>query len=67
MQVPLLSCPFCGKVPLVYPADPDTEGDAWTQIRCPTVQCPAYRGVRVYAERGHYTLAATIWNRRIGL
>lgn len=66
-----LPCPFCGKQPIVLPADPKTEGNAWGRIECQNPICPAQPkvadGVHVSDERGsdkYKAAAIRRWNRR---
>jgi hypothetical protein len=36
-----LPCPFCGKPPVVYPLNPEIEGDAFAYVICETKRCVA--------------------------
>lgn len=66
-----LPCPFCGKLPEVYPKDPSREGNAFGQVRCENDRCQAQPVVNDGAlsadERGsaaYKRLAIRRWNRR---
>ena len=64
-------CPFCGAYPVIHPVDPDSEGNAWGEVRCENDKCPAQPRVRdgidVSDERGtsaYQVEAIRRWNRR---
>ncbi len=66
-----LGCPFCGTAPVVYPKNPEREGNAFGQVRCETDDCPGQPvvndGADVCDERGsdaYKALAVTRWNTR---
>jgi hypothetical protein len=66
-----LPCPFCGKLPQVYPKDPEREGNTFGQVRCEYMRCAANPcvndGCGVADERGskaYQQLAIKRWNRR---
>ncbi len=70
-RVKPLPCPFCGKIPNVYPTDPSREGNAFGQVRCDYPRCAANPVVNDGAlqsdERGssaYKRLAINRWNRR---
>lgn len=66
-----LNCPFCGVAPVVGPADPDLEGNAWGWVQClnegcavqPSVldgeTCADQRGSGAYID-----CAIQRWNKR---
>lgn len=66
-----LPCPFCGQPPEVYPKNPEREGNAFGQVRCENLRCPATPcvndGAMTCDERGsaaYKQLAIKRWNRR---
>lgn len=71
-----LPCPFCGKMPKVYPRDPEHDGNAWGEVVCFNQRCATYGpgggvrvrdGVPVADERGsekYKEAAIRRWNRR---
>lgn len=61
-----LPCPFCGTPPVESPQNPEREGDAWYEIGCQAMVCPAKPAVRVFDDdksllRG---MALARWNNR---
>jgi hypothetical protein len=65
----LRECPFCGKNPTIYPADPKTEGNAWAQVRCDYIDCVANPRVSDGEEDAadcidYRQLAINRWNTR---
>jgi hypothetical protein len=66
-----LPCPFCGIEPVIEPADPKREGNAWGAVACHNLACAAMPNVQdgedTADERGSdaYKQAAIVrWNRR---
>jgi hypothetical protein len=76
--VKLLSCPFCGKLPSLFPTDPAREGNAWGEVRCVNERCVTFDsqyghgvsvddGSTIADERGtakYIAGAVRRWNRR---
>lgn len=72
------ACPFCGHGPIVGPADPERDGDAWAYVECRNERCPTYdlpigHGVRVYdgesvadarGSQSYKNAAIRRWNQR---
>lgn len=66
-----LPCPFCGKLPRLFPRDADLEGNAWGQVACVNSGCHAQPdvldGSMVADDRGsgaYIDLAIKKWNKR---
>jgi len=34
-----LPCPFCGKIPEIWPKNPYMEGDGWGSVVCVNIEC----------------------------
>lgn len=65
------ACPFCGKMPIIGPAEPWHDGNAWGFVECRNGNCAAKPNVRddsdIADERGpaaYIALAIRRWNRR---
>ena len=72
------ACPFCGSPPELEPDNPETDGNAWGEVRCTDIECATHDHVRVYGvsvsdgesvndDRGpgaYIDAAITRWNRR---
>jgi hypothetical protein len=65
-------CPFCGKMPVVFPFDPIVSGDdSWGAVMCWNIRCHAQPVVRCDAKvtdnRGsdkYKKTAIRRWNKR---
>lgn len=72
MKLPgILPCPWCGKIPRVFPVNPHIHGNAWAVVRCVNRLCSAQPsvvdGMKKADNRGsdRYKLAAIRkWNKR---
>lgn len=65
-EMELEPCPFCGEAPKMFPLDPETEGDAWTQIACTSKLCVVQPATKVYGDDKPTREAEAIaaWNTR---
>lgn len=66
-------CPFCGEPPKVSPDNPELTGNAWGEVRCINLDCPANPyvddGEEIADERGsdkYKEAAIRRWNTRRG-
>lgn len=66
-----LPCPFCGKLPMVGPSNPELDGNAWAFVECVNERCAANPhvedGAKICDERGsaaYKRAAIKRWNRR---
>lgn len=71
MNITPLPCPFCGKLPALFPENPKKEGNAWGAVGCTNDDCCANPYVRdndpVADERGteaYQQIAIARWNVR---
>jgi len=66
-----LPCPFCGKVPEVFPKNPEVDGNGWGSVHCTNKKCSAKPlvddGILFVDERGPGACkdaAIRRWNER---
>lgn len=71
MSAKPIGCPWCGKTPMVGPANPEKEGNAFGYVKCENFRCVAMPRVDDGAyqcdERGsdkYKAAAIRRWNRR---
>jgi hypothetical protein len=64
MKEELLPCPFCGKIPELFPKYPKLEGDAWAEVKCFNNKCFVKPSAQYFGEVKPFQRAIRRWNKR---